>query len=107
MQVEPVELLPPTEEGQLDDEARADDHPAELFDEAADRVDRAARREHVVVDHDARAARDPLRMQLERVLAVLEYVARADGLRGQLAGPARRHEPHARLDGDRRADPEA
>ena len=45
-----------------------DDLAAELLDEPADRLDRAARREHVVVDHDARAVRDQVRVQLERVL---------------------------------------
>ena len=46
-------------------------------------------------------------MHLERVLAVLEHVARADGLRRQLARPARRDEPDAGFDGDRRAEAEA
>src|SRR5437588_7773062 len=76
------------EERQLDDEAGADDHAAELLDEALDRLDRPARREHVVVDHDPRALRDQLRMQLEGVLAVLEHVARADRLGRQLPRPA-------------------
>ena len=81
--------------------------PAQLLDELPDRLDRPARREHVVVDHDARPGRDQLGMELERVLAVLEHVARADGLGRQLAGPPRRNEPDAGLDGDRGAEPEA
>src|SRR4051794_13942338 len=107
VQIEAVELLAATEEGQLDDEARSDDDAAELLDEAADRVDGSAGREDVVVDHDARASRDQLRVQLERVLAVLEHVASADGLRRQLSRPARRDEADAGLDCDRRPDPEA
>ena len=46
-------------------------------------------------------------MQLERVLAVLEHVARADRLGGSLPGRRAGTNPHARLDGDRRAEPEA
>src|SRR5436305_11558338 len=76
------------EERQLDDEAGADDHAAELFDEALDRLDRPTCREHVVVDHDPGAVRDQLRVQLERVLAVLQHVTRADRLRRQLSRPA-------------------
>ena len=45
-------------------------------------------------------------MHLERVLAVLEEVARADRLRRQLAGPAGRHEAAAGGGRDRRAEDE-
>src|SRR4051794_36301628 len=91
VEIEPVELLAPTEERELDDEARTDHDAAELLDEPADRFDGAAGREDVVVDHDTRALRNQLRVELERVLAVLEHVARAHGLRRQLARPPRRH----------------
>src|SRR5260370_51093 len=79
---------------------------AELLDEACDRLDRAAGGEDVVVDHDAGALGDRVRVHLERVLAVLERVARRHRVGRQLARPARRHETAADLAGDRRAEPE-
>src|SRR6266545_5342949 len=99
--------LAAAEEGQLDDEADAADLPPELLDEAADRFHGPARREHVVVDEHPRALRDQVRMQLERVRAVLELVRRADRLRRQLAGAARGNEAATDLARDRRAEDEA
>src|SRR3954449_783941 len=95
VQVEARESLAAAEECQLDDEAGPDDDASDLLYEAPDRLDGAAGRQHVVVDHDPRAVGDQLGMKLERVRAVLERVARADRLRRQLAGPARGHEPDA------------
>src|SRR5919198_4171349 len=66
VQVHPVQALAAAQERQLDDEARADHLAAELLDELRDRLDRAARREHVAVDHHPRALRDQVRVQLER-----------------------------------------
>src|SRR5579871_4244827 len=106
VQVAAGAALAPAQERQLDDEARADDDAAELLDEPPDRLDRSAGREDVVVDDDPGALRDQLRVQLERVLAVLEHVARAHRLRRQLPRSARRHEPDTGLDRDRRTDPE-
>src|SRR3954454_22226810 len=82
--VTPREPLAAAEERQLDDEAGADDDAAESLHEAADRLDSAAGGEHVVVDHHACAGRDQVGMHLERVLAVLEEIARPDRLRRQL-----------------------
>src|SRR5262249_43454772 len=102
-----VEPLASAEERQLDDEAGADDDAAQLLDELADRLDRPAGREHVVVDDDASSLRNQLRVQLEDVLAVLEHVASADRFRRQLAGSPRGDEADTCLGRDRRADPEA
>src|SRR5215471_17879143 len=74
--VVPLEPFPAAEEGELDDEARSCYFPAEPLHKPADGLDGAAGGEHVVVDHDARAGRDQVGMYLERVLAVLEQVAR-------------------------------
>src|SRR5262245_36415323 len=77
------EAIAAFQEGQLDDEAAADHLPAESLDELlADRLDGAARREHVVVDQNPSAGRDHVRVQLEGVLAVLKRVRGADRLRG-------------------------
>src|SRR5436305_3498321 len=97
--VEVVLLEPPAsfEERELDHEVDADHAAAQALDEAGDRLHRPARGEHVVVDHDPRPVRDRVGRDLERVLAVLEHVARHDGLRRQLAGAARRDEPAAGL----------
>ena len=82
--------------------------PAEPLDEAGDRLDRPARREHVVVDDDARAVGDRVGGDLERVLAVLEHVAAPCTVSGgSLPGPPRRHEAAAGLLRDRRAEIEA
>src|SRR2546428_11406970 len=70
VQVVLAEPVPALEEVELDDERAAADLAAELLDEAGDRLHRAAGREHVVVDQDARAGLDRLRVQLENVLAV-------------------------------------
>ena len=58
-----------------------------------------------ITTRDAR--RDQIRMHLEDVLAVLEQVGRADGLRRKLARPPRRDEARARLRRDRGAEDEA
>ena len=79
----------------------ADDLAAELLDEVADRLDGAARREHVVVDEHALALAERVGVQLERVLAVLERVVRADRLRRQLARPARGARSRSRAAGER------
>src|SRR5581483_5657871 len=107
VQVELGEPVAAAEEAELDDEAGADDVAPELLHEPADRLDRAPGREHVVVDHDPGAGPDQVRVQLERVLAVLEHVARAHGLGRELAGPPRRDEAAAGRGGDRRAEDEA
>src|SRR6266850_8052592 len=60
-----LEALAAFEKRQLDDEARPDDLRAELLDELLDPFDSAARREHVVVDHDPRSLRDQIGVQLE------------------------------------------
>src|ERR1043165_7977955 len=101
------ELVAPVEERELDDEAAPDDFPAEALDELLRyRLLRSSRREHVVVDEHARAVRDHVRVQLERVLPVLERIGRADRLRRELPRPPCRHEPAADLTRDRRAEDE-
>src|SRR5438105_8422034 len=107
VQVVTGEPLAAAEERELDDEGAADDHPAETLYEAADRLHRAPRRQHVVVDEDACAAADHLGVQLERVLPVLERIGRAHGLRRKLPGPASGYESAADLVGDRRSEDEA
>src|SRR5258708_8912270 len=87
-----VEALAAVEERQLDDEARADDHSAELLDELLDPLDGAAGREHVVVDDHLRAVRDQVRVQLDRVLAVLDRAGYPDRPGRQLPRAACRHE---------------
>ena len=107
MQVVFREPLAAAEERELDDEADA----ARPRRRAArrgrrspppSRRSRARRR-----GSDARAVRDQIGMELERVRAVLELVRRAHGLRRQLARPPRGHEPAADLAGDRGAEDEA
>src|SRR5207244_851710 len=88
------------QEVELDDEGTAADLAAELLDETRDRLDGAAGREHVVVDQHPRPGRDRLRMELQRVLAVLEAIAGADRLGRQLARSARGHEAAADLHRD-------
>src|SRR5438045_1276968 len=106
MDVVLAELRAPVEERQLDDEVDPDDVPAEALDETGDRLHRPAGREDVVVDDDPRALADRVRVDLERVLAVLQGVPGGDGLRGELARPPRRDEAAADLARDRRAEPE-
>src|SRR5580765_6361461 len=95
MQVVACEALAPAEEAQLDQELDADDLPAELLDEVEDRLHRAARGEHVVMDEDACPAREGVRVHLERILAVLERVGGADRAGRQLPRSARSREPAA------------
>ena len=83
-----------------------DDDAAQLLDEPGDRFHGAAGGEHVVVDQDARAVPIRVGVQLERVLAVLEAVGRADRLGRQLPGPPGRDEAAADLARDRRAEDE-
>ena len=71
-----------------------------------DRLDRAAGREHVVVDQNARPVRDHVRVQLESVLSVLECVCGADRLGRQLAGPSGRNEAATDLVRDRSPEDE-
>src|SRR5581483_5660788 len=96
----------PAEERELDDEVHADDAAAQLLDEARDGLDRAAGREHVVVNDHAGPPRDRVRVHLEGVLALLEGVARRDRPRRQLPGPPRRDEPAPDLARDGGAEPE-
>src|SRR6266540_3168730 len=104
----PQRALAPVQERELDDEAAADDFAAESLDKLlADRLYRPAGGEDVVVNQDARSLRDHVRMELERVLSVLERVGRADRLRGKLPRPARRDEAAADLPGDRGPEDEA
>src|SRR2546426_22673 len=79
--VVPGQLVATVQELQLDDECATDDLAAELLDETRDRLDGAARREHVVVDEHAGAVRDRVRVKLERILAVLGPVP---DLRGEV-----------------------
>src|SRR6476660_6372529 len=65
VQISSREALAAPEERQLDDEARADDLAAELLHELGDRLDGAARGEHVVVDDDFRARWDQIGVQLK------------------------------------------
>src|SRR5688500_1628369 len=101
-----LELLAAVEERQVDDEGAADDLAAELLDQPSDRVDGAAGREHVVVDQDAHALPEGRRVQLERVLAVLERIGDADRVGRQLSRAARGHEAAADLAGERRSEDE-
>ena len=107
MHLERLQPLAASEEREVDDEACPHDHPAELFfDEAADRLHRAAGREDVVVDQHLRPRGDEVRVELEGVLAVLERIGGAHGRRGQLPGSPGRHEPAPGRDRDRRAQDE-
>src|SRR6266542_6466697 len=108
MQVVLRKPLATLQERQLDDEAAADDLPAEhLHKLLADRLDRPPGAKDVVVDQDACAPRDHVRMELERVLPVLERIGRADGLRRKLSRTPRRDEPAADLPRDRGTEDEA
>src|SRR6266540_5771968 len=108
MQVVLRKPLATLQERQLDDEAAADDLPAEhLHKLLADRLDRSAGGKDVVVDQDACAPRDHVRMELERVLPVLERIGRADGFRRELSRTPCRDEPAADLPGNRCAEDEA
>ena len=106
MKVVRLQAFAAAEERQLDDEGHPDHLGAEAFDQAGDCLDGAAGREHIVVNQYAVAIPDRLRMQLERILAVLERVGGADRLRGQLAGTSRRDEATANLARDRVAGPQ-
>src|SRR5207245_4025781 len=101
---EPVAAV---QERQLDDEAAADDNPAETLHQLpGDRLDRSACGEHVVMDEHARALRDHLGMQLELVPPVLERIARTDRLRRELARATCRNESATDLLRDCRAEDE-
>src|SRR4051812_4355619 len=102
-----VELLASVQELELDDECEADDLSAKLLDEVDLRLRRPARGEKIVVDEDARAARDRVRVQLESVEAVLESVLGAHRPPGQLSRLARSHEPALEPVGERGAEDEA
>src|SRR5688500_4025719 len=101
------ELLAPLQEVELDQERNADDDASELLDEVQNRLHRAARGEHVVVDEHAGAVGESIRVHLEGVLAVLERVAGADRLPGQLPGPAGCAEAAAERVGEGTAEDEA
>ena len=68
---------------------------------------RAARRKQIVVDEHPGATGERVGVHLERVDTVLEHVLGADRLSRQLAGLARRHEPHPQLAGERAPEDEA
>ena len=93
VQVDALQALAAAEERQLEDEARADDLAAELLYETANRLDRAARREHVVVDDDPGAGCDQVGVQLEDIDCGGVYLA--DVATGELHLEAHRGLPDA------------
>ena len=97
----------PCRNGELDHEQRADDDPAEPLHELDLGAGRTAGGEHVVEDDHAGAGLDRVDVNLERIRAVLEVVARLDRLPGQLAGLPRGHEAAAERVGERTAEDEA
>src|SRR2546428_5893947 len=101
------EPAPAVEERELDDEAAAD-HAATAAPHQLDRGGgRAAGGEQVVDDEHAMVATDRVVVDLERVAAVLELVARGIGLERELAGLPHQHDAGAEAVRDRGADDEA
>src|SRR6476620_3910749 len=84
-----LEPLASVQELQLDDERQADDLAAELLDELDRRLRGASRRQHVVVDQHLLPRDDRVRVDLERIEAVLERVLRRHRAPRQLSGLAR------------------
>src|SRR3954451_18473659 len=78
------EALPAVQKLELDHEREAHDLAPQLLDEIDLRPRGTSRREQIVVDDHARAGLDRVRMQLERVEAVLERVLDADRAPGEL-----------------------
>src|SRR5207249_6099115 len=75
-----LELVAPVKERQLDHECDADDAAAELLDEAEGRGHRASRCQQVVDGEHPLTRHDRVRVDGERVPAVLELVLHLDRL---------------------------
>src|SRR5687767_10347082 len=105
--VVPRELVATLESGELDEERERDDLSFELFHQLDRPGDGPAGRQEVVDDEHFRAGTDGVAVHLERGRAVLEVVFDADYVGRQLAELAHRHETHAQLVRDRRAEDEA
>jgi len=102
-----LELLAPAERRELHQKRAGRDIPAEPADQIGKRVCGAARRQQVIVNQDAGAARKRVGVNLERVEPILERVLRADRVARQLSALARRDEPRLQASGKRAAENEA
>ena len=100
------EPRPPVQRPDLDQEAEADDDPAELLDQPARGRRGATGGEHVVDDEDPLAGMDRVAVHLQLVGAVLEAVLLAHDRPRQLARLAHGHEPGPDLERDGRGEDE-